>query len=249
MAVIFEWKQIGETPSQVIERYRREHHVDPSVKMCFLGRLDPMAQGVLPLLKGDDCKKMTSFLYNDKIYTVEAVLGASTDTYDPLGIIGSYRGVTSDDIQNYIERMKGLKGLTFKQEYPPYSSFVVGGNPMWWWAMNGKLHELPSIPSKEVTVRSVKVGEISRVSLKDYVAEITAEIDSVTSPGFRQDEAKKSWCDLEASGALAEVIKIKLEFTVSGGTYIRSLVNCTCPDIPAHAHLITRTNYLGLPSP
>lgn len=244
---IFEWKKVGETPSQVIDRHRKKHGIADATKMCFLGRLDPMAQGILPLLIGDDCKKMTSFLYNDKTYTVEAILGVRTDTYDPLGIIKSNRVITDVDISTYIVSMIGLKGSTFEQEYPPYSSFVVKGNPLWWWAMNGKWHELPTVPSKKVTVKDVIVGSVERVKLDDYIAEVSVEINSVTVTGFRQTEALASWSDLRSRGTLSEVIKIKLTFTVSGGTYIRSLVNCTCPDIPAHAHLITRTEYSGLP--
>lgn len=202
-----------------------------------------MAQGVLPLLLGNDCQWMDSFLYNEKTYTAEAVLGVETDTYDPLGFIVRHRAITSDDIDKYITAIMALDGQTFKQKYPAYSSFVVNGNPLWWWAKTGRLSEIVR-PSKDVTVKSVKVGEVCQMPLDKYISMITDEIDRVTDPGFRQDAIKEGWARLMPCDGT--VVRITLTFTVSGGTYIRSLINDACAEIPAHAHLITRTAYGAL---
>jgi len=232
------WKNIGETPAQAISRYRTEHNIDKTVKMCFLGRLDPMAQGILPVLMGSEVKNMMEHLYNDKTYTVEAILGVSTDSYDPLGLITRYRSITDEDIELFIKSIESLEGTSFDQEYPPYSSFAIKGKPLWMWAQEGKI--LDKMPSKNVTVRKVTVGKITKQPISEYIKTIFKEIDSITSGDFRQSLIKKCWSDFDA---IREIVKIQLKFKVSGGTYVRSLINNVCSDIPAHAHLIIRVEY------
>ena len=52
----------------------------------MLGRLDPLAEGVLLILIGDECKNKEKYLGLDKEYEVAIIFGISTDTGDALGL-------------------------------------------------------------------------------------------------------------------------------------------------------------------
>jgi len=239
------WKKVGETPYDVVVKYRQEHNIPENVKICYTGRLDPMAQGILPLLIGEKCKEMSDHLAKDKVYEAEAVLGIATDTYDAMGLFTDINIDVVDNIDQYCHTLSSLSGKTFTQKFPPYSAFVVKQppikGPLWWWAMEGRLDEIKDYPSKEVTVHNLEILSRSVISLSDYVATITDEIRSVKSgTNFRQEQIIARWQELPEM----MLPKIKFRAKVSTGTYIRSLVHEALPDlVPAHAHLITRTTY------
>ena len=50
------YKNIGETPLECLERIRLEYGKPKDIPMTYAGRLDPMAEGLLIILVGDDCK-------------------------------------------------------------------------------------------------------------------------------------------------------------------------------------------------
>ena len=54
-------KQIGETPLEVAENYRKEAELAADVSIAYAGRLDPMASGKVLLLLGDECKKQKDY--------------------------------------------------------------------------------------------------------------------------------------------------------------------------------------------
>ena len=56
-------------------------------KICFAGRLDPMARGQVLLLIDEECKKLPDMITKDKTYQFEIIPGFQTDSDDPLGII------------------------------------------------------------------------------------------------------------------------------------------------------------------
>src|SRR3989344_2208467 len=80
------YKPVGITPLEAVMRYKQKHPQYRTKKMSYPGRLDPMAEGVLVLLAGEDTKKMISFMKHDKEYVADILLGLSTDTLDILGM-------------------------------------------------------------------------------------------------------------------------------------------------------------------
>lgn len=232
----YEWKNIGETPNDVLKRFRKRNNIGEEVRACFVGRLDPMAQGVIPILVGDECKKMDEYMKHDKTYEVEAVIGVRTDTYDPMGL--PVECDQQSEIETYIGKILELEERSFEQKYPPYSAFPIRigkeKHPMWYWALAGKLPEVT--PSKSVTVYEARqLTEPTKVRLYEYLEEIKSEIMLVEGERFRQEEIIAAWSKL----ANIELSRVKFRFKVSAGTYIRSLINST--NVPAHAHRITRT--------
>ena len=86
---IISYKNLGETPLACLEKMRLEHGIGAEIPMTYAGRLDPMAEGVMILLVGEECKNKEQYLGLDKTYGFEVLVGFQTDTYDLLGLVKS----------------------------------------------------------------------------------------------------------------------------------------------------------------
>ena len=93
-------KKRGETPLEILEQVEitnlGEHPELQNAPLAYAGRLDPMAEGKLLVLIGDECKKQSSHTKLDKEYEVEIVLDLKTDTGDVLGL-AEYGGMSSSE--------------------------------------------------------------------------------------------------------------------------------------------------------
>lgn len=116
------YKNKGETPLECIERFKKDNPEYKKDKMTYAGRLDPLAEGLLLVLVGEECKKKEKYLGLDKEYEVDILFGFATDTYDVLGVIKSkvesYKVATNLEIQKIFETFVGK----FLQKYPAFSS-------------------------------------------------------------------------------------------------------------------------------
>ena len=54
-------KAIGETPLELILKFKRKNPEYENEKIAYAGRLDPMADGLLLLLLGEENKKRKSY--------------------------------------------------------------------------------------------------------------------------------------------------------------------------------------------
>ena len=85
--VIYLWKPVGVTPLQFLNIFKEKHSEYKNETLSYAGRLDPVAEGILIVLVGDENKKREKYLGLDKQYVSEIVFGISTDTFDQLGLI------------------------------------------------------------------------------------------------------------------------------------------------------------------
>src|SRR3989344_4155540 len=85
-------KVLGETPLQALERLRVEKDFPHDLAMTYAGRLDPMAEGKLLILTGEDCKRRERYDGLDKEYVFEIAFGIESDTGDILGISKLFLG-------------------------------------------------------------------------------------------------------------------------------------------------------------
>lgn len=216
MPIICE-KEIGETPLDVVNKYRK-----PNQKYSFAGRLDPMARGQMIILEGEECKNQEKYCGLDKIYEFEILFGFSTDTYDILGIVQDYNFLPPKhiNINNYIG--------TFEQEYPAYSSIVVNKQPLWWWAKNDRIKEI-KIPKKLINIYNLEyLGQIEmkdNLELLDNIKNKINKLNSNNLKNFRADNILKKWEEILTYNSNFKPIIKKYKAKVSSGTYIRSLVN------------------------
>lgn len=66
------YKELGETPLECLQRFKAEHPEYMEAKMTYLGRLDPMAEGLLLVLVGNT-KDKEKYLSLDKTYEFEVL--------------------------------------------------------------------------------------------------------------------------------------------------------------------------------
>lgn len=191
------YKNLGETPLQCLERYRLEAGIKPDVPMTYAGRLDPMAEGDMIILVGEECKGKDKFLPMNKEYEVEFLLGIETDTYDLLGIFQKESEVT--DI--VIEKGK------FIQPYPPFSSKTFSG---------GKKE------TKEVEIYDHKILEKRTISKEELHTQIKTRIALVKGE-FRQKEIIEAWEKYLENKKEFKIVKYWI--FASSGTYMRSIAH------------------------
>lgn len=221
--VLFLNKNRGETPLECLERYKKDNPEYAKEKMTYAGRLDPLAEGMLLVLVGEECKNREKYLSLDKEYEVDILFGFSTDSYDVLGKV--IKSIDSEIIVKTGDVKKIIKTFVkkFNQKYPPFSSKTVDGVPLFIHTKNNTL-DLEDVPSKEVEIKNIEfVGErtISKIEFEKFVKE---SVDLV-SGDFRQEEVLKSWKQafLKNKNNNFPIITIKVSCT--SGTYMRSLVN------------------------
>jgi tRNA pseudouridine(55) synthase len=83
--VITIYKKKGETPYEALMRLRLARPEYAALPLSYAGRLDPMAEGVLIVLVGEENKYREKYLDLEKTYKVQILFGIGTDTYDVLG--------------------------------------------------------------------------------------------------------------------------------------------------------------------
>ena len=95
------YKEKGETPLECIERHQLHR------PYTYAGRLDPMAEGVLLVLEGEECKDRERYLSKDKTYEYECIVGIKTDTSDALGCITDTLVVSTPPPHTAVTQIKG----------------------------------------------------------------------------------------------------------------------------------------------
>lgn len=210
------WQPIGQSTHIISAKVAEKEGVLTS----HTGTLDPMAEGVIIVLLGENRHKKYEYARWKKEYEFEIVFGLSTDTYDGLGMVTSFHDVkiTKSSIRSILKELIG----EYIQDVPPFSSAKVEGKPLHWFARNKKLSGI-EIPRR--------AGKIYEIELLDYyvrdfgyvVSEIKKKIDLVTGD-MRQDQIKTRWFQLKESMGGTEVVHIaKIRVVISKGMYIRSL--------------------------
>jgi tRNA pseudouridine(55) synthase len=232
------YKPISLTPLDAIHKLRQKFPELENETLAYAGRLDPMAEGVLLVLVGDECKKRKEYERLKKVYEVEILWGVSTDTYDVMGLITDIN--TQAHPKDVLAASKSFIGKQL-QPYPPYSSARVNGKPLYYWARENRLDKI-EIPSKEVEIFDITyIGERSVLG-KEILKEINQKINKVQGK-FRQDEILNKWHNILLEISDFEFRISNISVSCSSGTYMRSLayeIGKTLR-IPTLAYSIKRT--------
>src|SRR3989338_10830300 len=78
-------KKKGQTPLDCINELKNTDENLRKLPVTYAGRLDPLAEGVIVLLIGDECIKKDEYLKLPKEYELTILFGFATDTYDVMG--------------------------------------------------------------------------------------------------------------------------------------------------------------------
>ena len=189
--------------------------------MTYAGRLDPMAEGMLILLAGEDCKQKDMYLDLDKTYILEVLVGVATDTHDILGIVEDGDIAKKNQItESYVkEILQSFTGIQY-QAYPAYSSKTVAGKPLFSYARENLLGSI-DIPGHEITLYNIELKSLQYVPIDTLVQDVLQRVDLVQGD-FRQEIIKKSW-HLVLESKNKDVTTITLEVNASRGAYMRQL--------------------------
>ncbi len=233
------YKKCGETPLECINNLKKNNKELFDLPITYAGRLDPLAEGVLIALIGEECLKKDEYLNLSKEYEVIVLFGFSTDTYDLMGKVlkeNSSKNFSLKKVEKFLLEFMGK----IDQFYPPYSSRTVKGKPLFQWAREDKLNEI-EIPSHQVQVDSIEIIEEDKITANNLLKKIK-EVISLVNGDFRQDEIITLWEEI-LKEKKEEYKIVKLKVTCGSGVYVRSIVNKLGEmiGIPSLSFKITRT--------
>lgn len=223
-------KERGETPLEAIGRLQAERPELASLPAAYAGRLDPMAEGKLLVLLGDECKRQEAYTGLDKEYIVEVLLDFATDTGDALGLPSYASRETHPSRRAARAALAALTG-THIVPYPAFSSKTVAGKPLFLYALEGALGTI-DIPEHDETIHAIKLLFRKRVPgalLRDRLDELLAVVPRSDEPSkelgadFRQDVIRAGWRTLLTSIPEREFTVLRLRVACASGTYMRTL--------------------------
>lgn len=231
-------KKRGETPLMAMRAWQEANPVLAPLPVSYAGRLDPMAEGKLLVLIGDECKRQEKYRGLDKEYRIEVLLDISTDTGDVLGMPtheGKETSPTESAIRQALKNQVGTKQVA----YPAYSSKTVTGKPLFQYALEGTLSSI-DIPVHEETIYRITLDTVREVSRDDLAEDIGSfltlvprsdEPSKVFGADFRQDAVRDAWTALLLRTPVRNYTILTLTVTCGSGAYMRTLADRIARDL------------------
>ena len=217
---------------------------DSENKVSYIGRLDPLASGIIIYLEGNELKNRDKYMNMDKTYKFNLIIGMSTDTGDCLGMIRQINAVNTINISRLTEIFSQFIG-EYEQRYPIYSAYQIHKNgikkPLWYFAKNGIELEESDIPKHVIKIYNLEQDAKPMFSVRNinYFMEQVGLIPDGLE--LRKEEVIAQFNETSK----IRLIGIPMLAKVSSGTYIRQL----CMDIgdklgiPCMADKIERVGY------
>lgn len=229
------------TPKECLECFVLQNPEYAGVSATYAGRLDPMAEGVLPILFGEAVhrKEMVSGLRKE--YALHILFGFATDTGDMLGKLEHAtpaRTTLSLPLASLLSAVQSCVG-THTQKYPRYSSKTVAGKPLHEYARKG---EEVMRPYRDIEIYSIKIASFGECLEKD-ITSLVEEMCTRVKGEFRQEEIRATWQEELRKHPNSKFPLVTLTVECSSGTYMRTLaeeIGKKC-SLPALAYHIART--------
>lgn len=143
-------KPKGPTSAGCLDRIKR---VVGKVKIGHGGTLDPMATGLLLVLFGQATKIADYVAGGEKVYSGEAILGVTTDSYDVEGAVVEERSADHID-KAAVGAAVAEWTVLASQVAPPVSAVKHQGKPLYRLAREGK--EIP-VKIRPITIHRAEV--------------------------------------------------------------------------------------------
>ncbi len=208
------WKDRGLTPLEALNKLRELQAIPTSTKLGFAGRLDPLAEGVMLALVGEENKDRQKYFDLDKEYEFDVLFGFQTESHDIMGRL------LPTNPKFKIQNPKVGKKI---QEYPKHSSKRIAKN-------------YAEVAPKEVEIYSFeKIKEYSKPA-NEVLIEIEQKLKQVNG-NFGQAEFLKEWREVLTTLGFEALNFGFFRAHVSSGTYIRLLAH----EMGGLAWRITRT--------
>lgn len=223
------YKNVGETPLQALEAWRSLHPIYTGVPASYAGRLDPMAEGKLLILLGEECKRQTRYTGLDKEYEIEVLLDIGSDTGDALGIV-EYAGKETRVDSRVLESALRAERGRHMRAYPAYSSKTVNGKPLFLHTLEGNISniEIPTHEERIYRIQEVTSAHIEARELKKRITYFLSLVPTSDEPSkqlgadFRIHDVGTSW-ERVFEKPVRTYALLTLRVSCGSGTYMRSL--------------------------
>lgn len=220
------WQEIGTSTSIIAKRVSEKLRVPTS----HTGTLDPMASGVVLILKGDEYFNKEKFIQKNKTYDFDILLGFGTDTHDGLGLVSGVMSEVKLDFENIKQTILNYKGL-YHQKYPDFSSKKINGKSLWEYKREGK--EIPEV-FIDGEISEIEVRDIFEVASNEEINKIMGLL-SLIKGNFRQTEILSRYNEIKFPETF---IKVKLRVVMSRGLYVRGLARDIAQKLNSEAIVI-----------
>jgi tRNA pseudouridine(55) synthase len=216
------WQPVGYSTYQITSRVAEKFNE----KAAHTGVLDPLAEGVIIVLLGDERFNKIKYAGWKKTYEFEITLGIRTDSFDGMGIISEYNHIKFFDDKTIEAVLKGMTG-EYEQKVPLYSAVKVDGKKLFLYPKQGKIP--PYIPSKKGEIYDIKLLNSTKIKLKEIIEENTKKLKKITGGEFRQKEIMADWNRFKKDHSPNQDLqKIRIKVEISRGMYVRSLSQDIC---------------------
>jgi tRNA U55 pseudouridine synthase TruB len=232
---IMVYKPAGITMNQLILDYKQKNNIS---KICFAGRLDPMARGNCIFLFNEECKKIDNYKNLDKTYEFRIIVGLQTISDDPLGIIQNIRQdlMTEEYTINMKQKLESIdcifnKSRKFEQKYHILSTKCFN--------LKDNKTSTITIPSHSVSIYSCEIREPEKYDFQEWVNNIISQINTIDKKcDFNQTNIINQWKEQlehkkEYGTEIKELYAIPVRLKVSSGFYVRQFVR----DISNHFNI------------
>ena len=209
-------------------------------KATHTGTLDPMANGVVIVLTGQDRFRKSTIANWKKQYQFEILWGVTTDSHDLLGLTTAVDQQKYDQNQIAVQIESVLPKFTgiIQQQLPKFSAQRIDGESYF---DKAKRKETFTPRSEEVKIHNLKLTNTYLVNKVQLQQQLENKIRLVTGD-FRQKQILNNW--QQTIPQLPEKLVItKLHSTTSKRTYVRALVRDIAQQLqqPATTFSLTRT--------
>ena len=221
-------KKQGYTSHDIVHKIKRIS----KEKVGHTGTLDPMAQGVLPILIGKATQCSKYLINHDKIYKIKLKLGIKTDTADSEGNIIEKTEI-SPEILNEQKILQAINSMKGKQEQIPpiYSAIKVNGKKLYEYARKGQEVE---IKPRQIEIYNIILNNIDK---ENKIIEYTVNCSKGTYiRSLCEDIAKK----LGTIGYMENLIRLKVgEFSIENSITLEEILNAENPYNVLEKNIIT----------
>lgn len=211
-------KRRGETAAQCVRRYREMNPKMSDGAMTHVGRTDPMSEGVLLALLGDENNKRSNYAALAETYRMEVLFGIATDTFDSLGKITAFEPVVPlrrFAVEKALNEFRGKVGLS----EPAITSKTVMGKSLVDWS---RLFRPATLPKREATVYDIELKSWYQAPEAAVLSFVLEGIERV-SGDFRQSDVRYLWKRYLSENGARKFPTATIELTVSAETPVRSI--------------------------
>lgn len=235
-------EKLEKTKGKKVDRGRRGKHAREGIKIGQGGTLDPLADGILVVGVDKGTKKLSDFLNCTKEYQTTCLLGCETDSYDSEGArvrLAPWQHVTREQVEAALPNFRG----NIMQTPPIFSALKMDGKPLYEYARKGIPLPRPIDP-RQVTVHSLEImkwlGADHSFSWPKKQLSLEEKKAMETALQGIHENLSIADCPEPTSNDLSPTAFV-LKMTVSGGTYVRSIVHDLAQAVGSAGHVVTLT--------